>query len=212
MGVSPETSTNGYWFYYADNGTYDVQLSERGGIPTPFTLGGRTLWDSQGAGLFDIQQFGGVPNGTTDNTAAFTAAVAAMPVGGTLILGPDLQGAGVYLITSVTILKNINIQCTLPSVLIMLKTAATTNGNQQPSGVPISFSGVTAATVWGVRSMVIIQRHRAFMRSRLRILPASISSTMSFRILEERRFRSRILRWCGCRTTPSGMFICPGSA
>jgi hypothetical protein len=31
-------SVTGYWFFYSDNGHYDVQLSG-GGIPTPFTLG-----------------------------------------------------------------------------------------------------------------------------------------------------------------------------
>ena len=31
-------SVTGYWFFYADNGHYDVQMSG-GGIPTPFTLG-----------------------------------------------------------------------------------------------------------------------------------------------------------------------------
>ena len=37
-------SKTGLWFYYADNGTYDVKLSG-GGIPTPFTWGGISVID-----------------------------------------------------------------------------------------------------------------------------------------------------------------------
>ena len=37
-------TANGYWGFYAANGTYDVQLSGAG-IPTPFTLGAITLFD-----------------------------------------------------------------------------------------------------------------------------------------------------------------------
>jgi hypothetical protein len=37
IGVSPETSSIGYWFFYADNGNYDVQFSGTG-VATPFKL------------------------------------------------------------------------------------------------------------------------------------------------------------------------------
>jgi len=37
-------ATSGYWFWYADNGRYDVKLSG-GGITTPFTLGDISLAD-----------------------------------------------------------------------------------------------------------------------------------------------------------------------
>src|SRR6266700_1196279 len=37
-------STTGYWFYYADNGVYDAQISG-GGIPSPFTRGAIPSFD-----------------------------------------------------------------------------------------------------------------------------------------------------------------------
>lgn len=37
IGISPETSSIGYWFFYADNGNYDVQFSGTG-VATPFKL------------------------------------------------------------------------------------------------------------------------------------------------------------------------------
>ncbi len=40
-------ATTGAWFFYADNGRYDVRLSA-GGIPTPFTLGDIPLMDPTG--------------------------------------------------------------------------------------------------------------------------------------------------------------------
>jgi hypothetical protein len=44
IGTSPETSSIGYWFFYADNGTYDVQFSGTG-VSTPFTLGAIPILD-----------------------------------------------------------------------------------------------------------------------------------------------------------------------
>ena len=41
--------TNGYAFFYADNGRYDAQLSGAG-IPSPFTLGDILLYDPAGVG------------------------------------------------------------------------------------------------------------------------------------------------------------------
>lgn len=38
-------SSTGYWGFYADNGTYDVQMSG-GGIPSPFTWGALTAFDA----------------------------------------------------------------------------------------------------------------------------------------------------------------------
>ena len=43
------SATTGIWFFYADNGRYDVQLSG-GGIATPFTLGDIFLIDTAGLG------------------------------------------------------------------------------------------------------------------------------------------------------------------
>ena len=37
-------SSYGLWYFYASNGTYDVQLSG-GGLPSPWTLGGQSLFD-----------------------------------------------------------------------------------------------------------------------------------------------------------------------
>jgi hypothetical protein len=43
--ANPFTATaNGYWFFYAANGAYDIQFSGTG-ITTPFTLGAYTLFD-----------------------------------------------------------------------------------------------------------------------------------------------------------------------
>ena len=49
LGVSPETSTNGYWFFYADNGSYDIQFSGTG-ISTPFTTSAVPLLDPTSSG------------------------------------------------------------------------------------------------------------------------------------------------------------------
>ncbi len=49
LGVSPETGSNGYWFFYVDNGRYDLQFSG-GGIPTPFTLRDVLAQDGGGGG------------------------------------------------------------------------------------------------------------------------------------------------------------------
>jgi hypothetical protein len=47
-------SSTGYWFFYADNGRYDVALSG-GGIPSPFTLGDFLLNDStSGSGITSL--------------------------------------------------------------------------------------------------------------------------------------------------------------
>ena len=46
---NPFTANNdGSWGFYAGNGIYDVNLSNGGGIPTPFTLGGNLLQDPLG--------------------------------------------------------------------------------------------------------------------------------------------------------------------
>lgn len=48
IGVSPETSTTGYWFFYADNGLYNIQFSGTG-ITTPYTIT-RAVFDPSTAG------------------------------------------------------------------------------------------------------------------------------------------------------------------
>src|SRR5579859_738329 len=49
LGTSPETASNGYGFFYVDNGRYDIQYSS-GGIPTPFTLFDNLVFDPAGGG------------------------------------------------------------------------------------------------------------------------------------------------------------------
>lgn len=53
IGVSPETATNGYWFFYVDNGTYDIQFSGTG-ITTPYTMAAVSAWDPLGAGAGSV--------------------------------------------------------------------------------------------------------------------------------------------------------------
>lgn len=57
IGVSPETATNGYWFFYADNGTYDVQVSGTGF--TTYTLRAVSLFDPLGSGAGTVTTFSG---------------------------------------------------------------------------------------------------------------------------------------------------------
>ncbi len=49
VGTSPETAANGYWFFYVDNGRYDIQFSGSG-ISSPFTLRDVLALDSTGGG------------------------------------------------------------------------------------------------------------------------------------------------------------------
>ena len=69
--------------------------------------------------------------------------------GGTLILGAGSSGGTSYLITSLVVTHNINIQCTSPAIRIFSTTPGTVNGNQQPSGAMITFSGRTGGGVFG---------------------------------------------------------------
>jgi len=52
-------TTTGFWFFYADDGRYDVRLSG-GGIPTPFTLADIKLVDQtiSGTGIFSLNGLG----------------------------------------------------------------------------------------------------------------------------------------------------------
>src|SRR5579863_8388156 len=58
LGVAPETATNGYWFFYADDGAYDVQFSGTG-IATPFTLFAMPLFDATAATVGTVTSFSG---------------------------------------------------------------------------------------------------------------------------------------------------------
>jgi hypothetical protein len=73
VGVAPETSSNGYWFFYAANGRYDVQFSG-GGSSTPFSLGDRTTFDEQTLWA-NVAIAGATGDGITDDTVAIQAAL-----------------------------------------------------------------------------------------------------------------------------------------
>lgn len=66
------SSTTGYWFFYADDGRYDVRISGAG-ITTPFTFGDVSLGGSgTGGGLaFVTQAFSATPTFDANGVAAF---------------------------------------------------------------------------------------------------------------------------------------------
>lgn len=68
-------SSTGYWGFYADDGTYDVQMSG-GGIPAPFTWGAVSAFDPLAVHIFP----GVVINGTTTLNGPLTT------------VGPNLLG------------------------------------------------------------------------------------------------------------------------
>ncbi len=76
----------GYWFFYADNGTYDVQFSGAG-IPTPFTHGAQTTFDLK-TFAYDILTYGAICDGTTNDSAAIQAAINAAKITGGSVLFP----------------------------------------------------------------------------------------------------------------------------
>lgn len=49
LGVAPELATNGYWFFYADNGAYDIKFSGTG-LATPFNLTAVSVIDPASGG------------------------------------------------------------------------------------------------------------------------------------------------------------------
>ncbi len=71
------SATDGYWFFYASAGRYDVRFSG-GGIGTPFTLGDTLLYDTaeEGVKLVTNAAYGAKCDGTTDDTVAIAAALA----------------------------------------------------------------------------------------------------------------------------------------
>lgn len=65
-------SSNAYWSFYIDDGTYDIRFSG-GGITTPYTWAG--ILASSGAFTVPVTGFGAVCNGTNDDTSAIQAAI-----------------------------------------------------------------------------------------------------------------------------------------
>jgi hypothetical protein len=85
--ANPFNASNlGYWFFYAANGRYDVQISG-GGLATPFTFGDITLLDG-----YSVTDYGVVCDGNpsttagTDNTTTFQNAINNLQVGQTLAI------------------------------------------------------------------------------------------------------------------------------
>ena len=70
-------SSDGSWYFYADDGRYDVRFSGTG-ITTPFTISDLIAQDST-SGLqnlmMNVQSFGAVADGTTDNSTAIQDAI-----------------------------------------------------------------------------------------------------------------------------------------
>lgn len=96
VGVSPETSSIGYWFFYVADGRYDIRFSGTG-ITTPFTIGDTQVFDwmatlpSTGAvgrkikdkltDFVNVKDYGAICNGIADDYAAIQAALDANPQG-----------------------------------------------------------------------------------------------------------------------------------
>jgi hypothetical protein len=65
--------TSGHWYFYAINRRYDVTMSGAG-ITSPFTFGDITLFDPSISSL-DVQQYGALCDGATDDYAAIQDAL-----------------------------------------------------------------------------------------------------------------------------------------
>lgn len=90
LGNPFTAATNGLWFFYADNGRYDVQLSGAG-LSSPYTLGDIALLDpleptnfSSLNGVLNADDFPG-----SDCGARINAAYAALPSAGGVIVEPS---------------------------------------------------------------------------------------------------------------------------
>ncbi len=89
---------NGYWFFYADEGRYDIRFSG-GAITTPFTLSDVSLIGASGGIVtFNVRDYGALGDGVTNDRAAIVACIAACAassLGGEVYFPP-----GNYLINS----------------------------------------------------------------------------------------------------------------
>ncbi len=110
-------SSTGFWFFYADNGRYDVRFSSVSSLPinSPFTQGDYLLCDPQdnsglfscGAGSgtpnwFSVQSYGATGDCITDDTVAIQAAITAAQAygqGGAVVYFPVPIG-GCYLVST----------------------------------------------------------------------------------------------------------------
>lgn len=90
----------------------------------------------------NVEDFGAVCDGTTNNTTAFNAAVAALPNGGTLLIGANnpTNPCTFLLPTGVAITQNIYLRCSSPNVTLK----ATTDGASQD--VPLTVRYVVKMT------------------------------------------------------------------
>jgi hypothetical protein len=81
------SSATGYWFYYADNGTYTIQYSGTSILST-FSHAALPLIDPLSlAPVVNVLAYGAKCDAATNDTPAFTRAIAALPpLGGTVTL------------------------------------------------------------------------------------------------------------------------------
>jgi hypothetical protein len=99
------STTPGFWFFYAADGTYDVKFSGTG-ITTPWTISGLDAGDSASAAV-DITSYGAVADGVTNNDTAITNAITAVAAaGGGEVIVPCTSSS--FLLTSAVTLTSLS--------------------------------------------------------------------------------------------------------
>jgi hypothetical protein len=91
-------NNSGYFYFYAESGTYDEAFFGVG-VAVPFTLGGVNEIDPRTiAGIVNVVQFGGDPEGVLDSSAALNACMAFGGLIGGRCFVPDRKNGshGVY--------------------------------------------------------------------------------------------------------------------
>lgn len=85
--------SNAFFYFYAADGEYDIRLSG-GGITDPYTWGDVQLLDGVNVdpAWHNVQAYGAVGDGVTNDLPAFQAAVAAACPGGTIYIPPLSNG------------------------------------------------------------------------------------------------------------------------
>jgi hypothetical protein len=94
--ANPFTSaTSGQWFFYANNGRYDVKFSGSG-IASPFTLGDNSIFDERSTIGYNVKTYGATGLGVVSDDTAFTNAIIAARADSKALYIP----AGTYRLTS----------------------------------------------------------------------------------------------------------------